>query len=282
MATITPKVKPMPMFDMMVRLVQAWLPMWKHLLDACMCFHWPVIAHEVLPKLQPDVDLELTEFRLPYPVIAVEDRGGVTVLVDKTSGQKGLHTPRLYLDCIPPAVARDPRAYAQGSYGPQEEAAMLHNPVCQYPVVNVGSMVITGYRYSETSGEPCTWMIEGTIDHSLVGTPDRLIMPPDFVQRFDQSLQDATVLTAVRNAVTCMDSIMTIPTLPEFGVPPAGGDPGGSTSGGWPPPELHPPPPGLSLLSHQRPVWEIHPVTGRITRRPARPTPTGQIGPRSC
>jgi hypothetical protein len=90
-------------FDALRQIASNWLPDLKPLVNAAKLLHVPVTPHQVLPKEQ---DLETISaasinFRLPYPVTAIEDNASCVLLIDPKPGLKGLDETRLFIDCLP-------------------------------------------------------------------------------------------------------------------------------------------------------------------------------------
>ncbi len=103
-------------FDALRQIANNWLAEVKPFVDAATLLHLPVTSHQVLPRQQ---DLETMSqvsinFRLPYPITAVEDNASCVVLIDPKPDLKGLDEQRLFIDCMPlhadPQHFNDPAA----------------------------------------------------------------------------------------------------------------------------------------------------------------------------
>ena len=98
-------------FDALRQIASNWLAEVKPFVDAATLLHLPVTPHQVLPRQQ---DLETMSevsinFRLPYPITAVEDNASCVVLIDPRPDLKGLDEQRLFIDCMP--LHADPKQF---------------------------------------------------------------------------------------------------------------------------------------------------------------------------
>lgn len=90
-------------FDQFCGLVERHFPAFTPLLKQAKIFYFEGIAHEVLPStFTPDELEEFTSnFFMPFPVTAVEDKASCILLMDAVPGQRGLHCLRYYFELIP-------------------------------------------------------------------------------------------------------------------------------------------------------------------------------------
>lgn len=103
-------------FDALRQIANNWLAEVKPLVDAATLLHLPITPHQVLPReqdLQSMSEVSIN-FRLPYPITAIEDNASCVVLIDPKLDLKGLDEHRLFIDCMPlhanPQHFNDPAA----------------------------------------------------------------------------------------------------------------------------------------------------------------------------
>lgn len=103
-------------FDALRQIANNWLAELKPLVDAATLLHLPITPHQVLPReqdLQSMSEVSIN-FRLPYPITAIEDNASCVVLIDPKPDLKGLDEQRLFIDCMPlhadPQHFNDPAA----------------------------------------------------------------------------------------------------------------------------------------------------------------------------
>lgn len=89
--------------DALRQIASNWLTEVRPLVDAATLLHLPVTPHRVLPRNQ---NLETMSevsinFRLPYPITAVEDNASCVVLIDPQPDLKGLAEQRFFIECVP-------------------------------------------------------------------------------------------------------------------------------------------------------------------------------------
>ncbi|HET6248075.1 MAG TPA: hypothetical protein VFE47_10295 [Tepidisphaeraceae bacterium] len=190
-------------FDALRTIASNWLPDIKPLVDAATLLYLPVTPHDVLPRKQ---DLETmsevaVNFRLPYPIIAVEDNASCVVLIDPRPDLTGLVEQRLFIDCVP--LDAD-----EGHYNdtPPERA------LCESlkPLSAPGVYAVSFGRISCPAQLAGSWLTEGEVLWVVTGTQTQQHTTETDFHSLPESANTAMLQAALRNAMTAIEEVIAI------------------------------------------------------------------------
>ena len=188
-------------FDALREIAGNWLTDIKPLVDAAKVFHLPLTPHEVLPR---DQDLETLSssainFRLPYPITAIEDNASCVLLIDPRSGLKGLDEKRLFIDCIP--LNNDEARYNDTPFERAVCEALKTAFVPGVHAVCVGNISSPARRSGQwlAMGD-LLWIVTGTLTEQHTTIADFNALP--------EPGKDAMTLGSLRNAMTAIEEII--------------------------------------------------------------------------
>ena len=188
-------------FDALREIAGNWLREIKPLVDAATLLHLPLTPHEVLPREQ---DLETMsscsiDFRLPYPVTAIEDNVTVVLVIDPKPGLAGLHEQRLFIECVP--LAGDEANYNDT---PADrallEALKTHSSEGVY-AVSAGQIRSPAQRAGSFLAEgKLLWIVTGTVTEQHTTSVDFNKLPEPLIAAMTNAV--------LRNAMTAVEEII--------------------------------------------------------------------------
>lgn len=87
-------------FDKACKVAERAIPDLTSILNKSKLFWFPGKPHNFLPKEMEDKDMEFLseQFMLPFPTVAIEDVGGLVILIDKDKESRGINNERYYID----------------------------------------------------------------------------------------------------------------------------------------------------------------------------------------
>jgi len=190
-------------FDALRQIASNWLAEIKPFVDAATLLHLPVTPHHVLPRQQ---DLETMSevsinFKLPYPITAIEDNASCVVLIDPTPDLKGLDEQRLFIDCMP--LHADPQHFSD----PAAVQAM-----CDSLEVRLSSGVygISMGRISSPAQRSGSWLAMSQLLWVVTGslTQQRTTIA-DF-EALPEPVKTAIQTGTTRNAMTAIEEVIAL------------------------------------------------------------------------
>ena len=172
-------------------------------MDAAKVFHLPVTPHEVLPRKQ---DLETISnsainFRLPYPITAIEDNASCVLLIDPRPGLRGLDEQRLFIDCIP--LNNDEARYNDTPFERAMCELLKATSVPGVHAVCVGNISSPAQRAGQwlAMGE-LLWIVTGTVTEQHATIADFNALP--------ESGKTAMIQGSLRNAMTAIEELIAL------------------------------------------------------------------------
>lgn len=153
-------------FDRFARLAEKHLPQKvTDTLEKAKLFSFPYIAHEVLPHTYTEEEyLFLRDnFFLPFPVVAVEDPGGVIVLEDTEENARGTKVTRMFAECMP--MDADMSAFADGH---------KVDPNKDYPLAGKGAYALNFGWFKYESVGARTWEGHGVLEATVVANTEEI------------------------------------------------------------------------------------------------------------
>ncbi|HET6250893.1 MAG TPA: hypothetical protein VFE47_24605 [Tepidisphaeraceae bacterium] len=190
-------------FDALGKIAGNWLADIKPLVDRAVLLHLPVTPHKVLPRQQ---DLEAMSevsinFRLPYPITAVEDNASCVVLIDPQPNLKGLAENRLFIECVP--LDGDERHYND---------TPLERALCQSlkAIAVPGVYAVSLGRISCPAQRAGIWLAAGDLLWAVSGTIVQQHTTVADFQALPQTASAATLQAALRNAMTAIEEIIAL------------------------------------------------------------------------
>lgn len=175
------------LFDRLCMIAERHHPVLIPALKAARLFDFPVRAHEAIPQQPSEEERQfLTDtFFLPFPIVAIEDKGTCVVLMDNVDGQQGWEEERNFIDIVP-CLPDDPTAFDDGKeQGLMPRAAMeaylppeLHDAY----VVSFGRI---GHPAMREDG--LCWRFE--VDLAFCANKSRIVMNPMEIARRADSFE---------------------------------------------------------------------------------------------
>lgn len=176
------------------------------LLREARLFDFPVKAHEVLPEAFSEDERQfLTDtFFLPFPFVAIEDRGSCVVLMDNVDGQQGWEQDRNFIDIVP-CLPDDPTAFDDG----MEQGVMTREAMEAYlpPELHDAYAVTFGRIGSPSRHENGLLNWHFTVDLAFAASKQRIVIDPAQMQR-DAIAFDRFSHASGRNARAAIGEVM--------------------------------------------------------------------------
>jgi hypothetical protein len=155
-------------FDRLCGIAERHMPELLPMLRLAKLFKYPATAKDVMWKLTDATAAPLVEnFKLPFPVTAVEGAEACVILIDLTKDQIGLVEPRGFVVCTSLAQFDGDEWVAplMGAF-PRDSAA-----------VHCGKLI--GYQFSPSKeGDPVMRNCGGSLDWSGVMSKHEIVVPP--------------------------------------------------------------------------------------------------------
>ena len=172
------------LFDRMVSIVEAHLHEYESFVRSAKLFEFPEKPHEILPKeFQDNIEWIQDNFILPFRAIAVEDQASCVLLADFYKKQKGLWTPRLFIECM--SIVADSSAFADGKDHPfNSNAEHLHK--------SGFAIVIVGHIENMMIHSPHNYTGEGAVHKSLFANKHEILFE-DFHDEDEVDLSTGTL-----------------------------------------------------------------------------------------
>lgn len=190
-------------FETLCEISGHWLPEIKPLVEAATLLHLPITPHQVLPRHQ---DLEImsevsVSFRLPYPIVAVEDNASCVVLIDPKPDLKGLDEQRMFIDCVP--LHADEDCYNDT---PLERAmceALKARTITEVYGVSFG-------RISSPAQRAGSWLATGEVLWVVTGTISRQHTTAADFNGLPEAATTAMTNSTLRNAMTAIEELIAL------------------------------------------------------------------------
>jgi len=107
-------------FDQLCNMLERHFPDLAPFMEEAKVFYLPVNPHEMLQdELEEDQGDRLDLFRLPFPIIAVEDNASVVVIIDDDENNIGLN-------CVRHCIMYTPSEKKDGAYDPEKQKESKH------------------------------------------------------------------------------------------------------------------------------------------------------------
>lgn len=190
-------------FDALRQIASNWLAEIKPFVDTATLLHLPVTPHQVLPRQQ---DLETMSevsinFRLPYPITAVEDNVSCVVLIDPSPDLKGLDEQRLFIDCMP--LHADPQHFSD----PAAVQALCDSLEVTLPAgvygISMGMISSPAQRQgSWLAMSQMLWVVTGSLTQQRTTIADFDALP--------EPVKTAIQKGSTRNALTAIEEIIAL------------------------------------------------------------------------
>ena len=210
------------LFNLLCEVAEKYIPQIRPLLEMAVLLEFPVKPHEVLPKqIAPleRVTQAAVSFSLPYPIVAIQDLASLVVLCDTQQNQTGLAEDRVFIECVPlmadenafnddPAIKQSIQNMQQATDDQDKDAV----------AVTIGTIASPAQRTGE-------WLARGSVKDTWVASSRRLLTSTKGMSSVPGALMQQMTQASLRNAMTAMEEIMLVPSLPKFECWPPAEDP---------------------------------------------------------
>ena len=191
--------------------------------ESAMHIKFPYDPHKILPTRMDTWRLMSTGlFKLPYPIVAIEDPASCVVIADLQPDQRGLDGERLFIECVPVAPGVD-----ESHYNDAPEAAEAMAVMCA-TMPKTAVIIVIG-RFSSHAQRNDSYLVDGTVSHSFVCSDRELMTPLGAFEDLDDQGKRQTTESSLRNAMTAIEEIMFIESRPGFTAWPTLGSPASLT-----------------------------------------------------
>ena len=198
------------LYDKLLQMADRHLGKIADLIRAAVLFHFDIAPHQVLSKFSDEPRLSRLRrgFRLPYPIVGIEDRASCIVLAEPTESP-GLGTERLFVECLP----ADLEGTDEGAYSDDPAAAAAVNEAIRgHPA---GSVIVSVSTLSAPSLSHEGFVLAGHLHLVVGGIPDRLCSLLHDPDPSDPGIAPMWQ-SALGNAMTALEEIMYVQELPGF------------------------------------------------------------------
>jgi len=173
------------------------------MLDRAHLFDLPVIPHEMLPKRwsQDQLDWFQDNFMLPFPIIGIEDRASLILLMAQNEGTVGTQQPWRFIEFL--REKSDPRAFREGV-----EDLNPNSPTSN----NVGGLLIQWGTLQQESVSETGYQLTGSLA-GIYMIPDQT---GDLLNLNQWRSSEDIVTAAIRNANVALEEAMVLANRETF------------------------------------------------------------------
>ena len=197
-------------FDKLRAAVSSFMTDVMPVVESAMHIKFPYDPHKILPTRMDTWRLMSTGlFKLPYPIVAIEDPASCMVIADIQPGQQGLDGERVFIECIPAGPDTDREHYNDSPEASDEMAVMC-------ATMPADTVLITTGRFSSHAQRNDSYLVDGSVSHALICSPDALLLPPWVYDALDGDGKKQTTENSLRNAMTAIEEILFIESRPGF------------------------------------------------------------------
>lgn len=204
----------MNIFDDLKTITSTWLPELRPFVNRAVLIHCPIVPHEELPHKVDSADLAkiMHQFRLPYPITAVEDKASCVILIDPKPGMQGFDQPRMFIDCVP--FDNDEENYRDSDADRSVLEAIRNGS-------KEGLHSVAAGLFASPRQDVGTWTAWGELWLAATGTPQKQCRSTADFHSLPRAAQQIAVSAAIRNAMTACEELLHFGTVSHPPVPPS-------------------------------------------------------------
>jgi len=195
----------MRIFDRLCGIVERHLPDLRPVLDQAQLFSLDITPHRLLRKSLTTMELTQVRdhFALPFPVTAIEDRAGCTILMDTAPGQRGIDRQRVFLDCL---ALDDPDAHehCQDDLTAQD-VQMFRSAACSFPT-GACCLAMGAIRQAHWESRQC--LVECDLTWFAMASEIEMLAPRIAAKCLPMNASMALVQQSAKNAQTAMEELL--------------------------------------------------------------------------
>lgn len=161
----------MQLFDRMCGITERFLPELFKIMEDAAPFQLDITPYKSLRKSLSPEEIETInrDFQLPFPVTAIEDRAGCTILIDPLPNQQGLNLPRAFIDIL---ALDQPEAHQHCSNTLSPEDAAWFREMSASMPPGVCSVVVGALH--QTLWMPKEVLVQVKLDLMVLASEERL------------------------------------------------------------------------------------------------------------
>lgn len=208
-------------FDKACKVAERAMPDLASIINKSKLFWFPGKPHDFLPKELEDKDIEFLseQFMLPFPTVAIEDVGGMVLLIDKDKEARGINNERYYIDVT--SLNTDGSAFQDFS---SETEKMYQDLLKDETIKGKDPLIITfgaieGVQFVSKDQFYTLGRIE-RLTVAFAETKDKNIIFSDYVGKqfnsLPKDLVTAHLTSALRNAMCAMQEVLYANTPNKF------------------------------------------------------------------
>lgn len=194
-------------FDQACKIIEQWLPQYKHVLMSSALFELDVLSYQDLDRTIPSDELEfLTDhFFLPFQYVAIEDKTGIVFLYDHSPDTVGLCKQRQFIDFM----------YTSADlsiYRPEERRHILE----MTKSVPIGTFIVSAGEVEMSDVNVSGWDTFGSVNDFLMASTKQLVMAPHHLSHMNRQERNDVTKPAIQNAITAIEEIRLLNSPDRF------------------------------------------------------------------
>jgi len=195
----------MQMFDRLCGIAEKHLPDLIPLLREALLVNLNITPHKTLRKVIPEQELTeiITYFRLPSMITALEDRAGLTILMDQVPNQVGIDRPRNFIDVL----ALDlPESFAHAAdHLNAEEQQFMEEAARTAPP---GSCMVAMGTMQQSVWEPTGCLAKCYLNWFFMGSAEEVLMPQTDAASFPPEAYQTLLEQSTSNAHSALEEVL--------------------------------------------------------------------------
>lgn len=197
----------MQMFDRLCGIAEKHIPDLIPILNAALPIELDITPHKTLRKVIPEPELTeiITYFRLPSMITAIEDRAGLTILMDEVPDQVGIDRPRRFIDVL----ALDlPESFAQAADKlDAEELEFMKECARTAPP---GSCMVAMGCMQQSVWEPTGCLAKCYLNWFFMGSANEVMMPQTDATAFPSAVYQELLRQSTNNAHSAIEEVLLV------------------------------------------------------------------------
>jgi len=198
------------LFHKFLTMAEKYLPHAARRIRTAAVFRLDAAPHKVLDKTWPEDKRQrlLAHFKLPYPVIAIEDQASCVVLADPSQYTRGLRATRCYIECVGTDPMSDSAAFSDNI----DDKALTQEIIDELPP---GTVMVHLGHISCPEVRETGFGVTGDLAGIIAGTPEHLAFAMRYLDS-DHPLVMQMLGAALKNAMTAIEEVIMVQDQPGF------------------------------------------------------------------